>query len=372
MPVAQQYLDGPRTADPQQEAMADAFFARLAGQQLGQQAPAQPLDRATADDMMEDFAGLERRVELEPYFANNPMAQLGYVAGGGSRSVDYLPLDINQAAVFPTGYSGPEYAADMGSGDDFYTARAQNIYGSIEAMDPARAEAFADDYSQNQNFATTPLVPIRNIGLGPNFMGPSVESHEFAHKGVDVIQDMLRENPEMRSRLYRGLPMSEGLPPQRYLRGYDTSPDGLVPMFNTNVYPTDPGTWDPEESLVELRDNPADAWIQPRTADRPVGTYATMEPTIQYQRDVGTQEYPPTLIQAGQTRRRDQIMQEIAAEELARRGVPPRATMQGRTGQALREMRDITGSAAAERAGQQNSGLFGGGIGGLFGRIFGR
>jgi len=410
-PVAQRYLDGPRTSTPIAErymtpdALADAFFARLGQtgpigqaptQQLDRetanarmdafagleerarrealadaffarreqagpigQAPVQRLDRATANARMDDLSDLENRVELEPEFVNNPLAELGYRTAGGLRSVDYLPFDLDQAALFGGGYGGAMFASDLASDKQLLNEQSQNILASVYAMNPARADAFMDDYVQNQTNATARLIEPGTVGLGPNAMAPYVQSHEFTHKGVDILEDLMRQNPAMRDRVSRGLPMREGLPPN-----YDPSFYGLVPFSEMG----DAGQG-AEERMIELQDDPSATWIMPRTADRPVGAYMTMEPTIQYQRDVGTMEYPPTSIEAGQARRQNQIYQELAAEELARQGRPPRATMQGSPRRALRTMERITDRVDEARAGERNRGLLGG-IGDLIRGIF--
>ena len=194
------------------------------------------IDRAAADAMMEEFAALEDRADMDPWLADNPLRRLGYREMGGLRGVDYLPAT-------------PEGA--------YYSAGAVN-----------------------------------RIGLGSDYFTPPVQAHEAGHAGVDVVTDAVFDP---RNRDYANLFLREGLSP--------------TPSYGF------------EEAVIELSDNPMDTWIQPRREGRPTGTYSTLEPTIQFLPEAGTSD-------RSRVERYEQIMQEIAQEELARRGEPPRAVMQ--------------------------------------------
>ena len=140
----------------------------------------------------------------------------------------------------------------------------------------------------------------RLIEIGGNFFADPVVAHEAGHAGFDFVEDAVAADPELAQRLRAaGL---EG----RFL--------GRLPVGS-----------DFEEAAVEIGDDPAASWNLPRDARSsvfgPQALVGTMEPTIQYLTAVDRSEQ-------ARVGRFNDIMQEIAEEELRRLGEPPRAVMQ--------------------------------------------
>ena len=237
--------------------------------------------RAQAQLMAEQFAALEARADDDPWLANNPLRRLGYRDVGGLEAVDYLPLAPDAATYYGAGYHvghlEQELALARARGEDVLP-----IFGSISTMQPDRAAAF--DLMESEY-----LLPPGTIALGPDYMASPIMAHEAGHRGFDVIEELLESDPSLA---------------QRFLDA------GLLPRASHGF----------EEAVVELSDNPSDSWVQPRSEDRPAGATQTMEHTIQYLADPGTAE-------RGRVERFNDIMQQIAEEELGRRGEPPRAQM---------------------------------------------
>lgn len=341
MPVAQQYLDGPRTADLQQEAMADAFFARLADQRLGQypkpanpaqeremmapfgdlelradrarqgrefsdrlaerplgQYPAAP-DPAQERDRMRQFGNLELRADMDPYLANDPVARLGF----DPDRIDYF--------------------APRGKLSAFYTPDGADMLNMIASRESALR--FNEMYPENRY-----QVPADTIMMTP-FYPPATLAHESRHRGIQMLRN---------------------------------DPNATIPALSYR-----PNVPLSEEGIVEIGDAPYLDEFQPT----PRGTIAFEQGWSPVSVRSTLDEGDPTgmgHLEIGQVRQGifDQI-QDQAADALQRRGEVPRATMQGSPRRAARDMRGINRDMAA---GQQSRGLFGGGIGGLFGRIFGR
>ena len=242
------------------------------------------VDRAAADEMMEAFAALEGRADMDPYLANNPLRRLGYRETGGLRGIDYLPLAPDEAIYFGGGYRLPHLDAEIMAGDEL------PIFRSIELMDPERAAAF--DSSQSEF-----LIPPRTTAIGPNYFTERVKAHEAGHQGFDVIEDAMLARPELQARFT----------------------DENLPRFLDRAR---------EEAVVELGDDLTGTWVQPRGEGRPVGTHESMFHTVQYLPDRGTREFEISDQDFERMQRYEQIIQELAQEELTRRGEPPRAVMQ--------------------------------------------
>jgi len=133
----------------------------------------------------------------------------------------------------------------------------------------------------------------KQIEIGSNFFADPVMAHEAAHAGFDVIRDVLPEDPTYRQ-MFRDADLS-GFPTQRF-----------------------------EEAVVEIGDDPTASWNLPRDHGSrvyPQGeTVATLEPTLDFIQTLGPRE----RARVGQF---NDIMQQIAEEELSLRGEPPRAVM---------------------------------------------
>lgn len=136
----------------------------------------------------------------------------------------------------------------------------------------------------------------RLIAIGENYFTDPVVAHEAGHAGFDFVEDAIAANPELAQRFQDA---------------------GFLARF-----PVDPYF---EEAVVEIGDDPTASWNLPRDARSavfgPEALVGTMEPTIQFLSVVSEAE------QARLGRFND-IMQQIAEDELDRLGEPPRAQMQ--------------------------------------------
>jgi hypothetical protein len=238
--------------------------------------------------MMEEFAALEDRADMDPFLADNALRRLGYRETGGLRAADYLPLAPEEAIYFGTGYRIPHLDREID--EDIMYGSDLPILRSIELMDPERAAAFA---SQESPY----LIPPRTMAVGPNYFTPAVQAHEAGHMGFDVIEDVLMDRPNLRDRF---------------------TDAALRPFLDRAE----------EEVVVELGDDLTDTWVQPRGEGRPVGTHESVFHTVQYLPDRGTREFAVSNREFERLQRYEQIIQELAQEELTRRGEPPRAVMQ--------------------------------------------
>ena len=258
---------------------ADAEAAEEAGlAALAERLREQEEYRAT---QMRQLAALEHRADMDPYLADDPLRRLGYRETGGLDNVTYLPLAPNIGRYFGAGYGVPEFLRELHEldrrGGDATTVSPESlpIFGSIAMLHPDRTAAF-------DRWDVDLLIPEGGIGVGPNYYADPVLAHEFGHAGVGVLFDRIAEDPELAQR-----------------------------MRDAEFYAKPPGR-DLEEGVIEVGDRPDDWW------NVPSGERATMEHTIQ------------TYTEALSDRNRDkierynQIMQELAQEELARRGEPPR------------------------------------------------
>jgi hypothetical protein len=164
----------------------------------------------------------------------------------------------------------------------------------------------------------------RIIEAGSNYFADPVLAHEAGHAGFDFVEDAIAANPELAQRFQEV---------------------GFVGRFP--VYP------ELEEAVVEVGDDPEASWNLPRDARSsvfgPEALVGIMEPTIQYLTGVDEAEQ-------ARVGRFNDIMQQIAEEELDRLGEPPRAQMQEPGPESL-----FYREPEPER-----------GIGALFRRMFGR
>ena len=164
----------------------------------------------------------------------------------------------------------------------------------------------------------------RLISIGSNYFTDPVVAHEAGHAGFDFVEDAIAADPELAQRFQDA---------------------GFVGRF-----PVGSGL---EEAVIEIGDDPAASWNLPRDARSavfgPEALVGTMEPTIQSLTAVSEAEQ-------ARVGRFNDIMQQIAEDELDRLGEPPRAQMQepGPENMFYRE-------PEVER-----------GIGALFRRMFGR
>lgn len=221
-------------------------------------------ERARQREMAEAFASLEARADLDPYFEDNPIARLGWRERGGLRNVDYLPYLPDDGMHFPEGFGS----------DDFNDPMTPDLIRSLAATEPERVEAF-------ENYESDYLMPPGAIGIGPNYYADPILAHEFGHLGYDILQN---EFPDFRERLF-----SERLPPKT--------------------------SYGFEEAMIEMKDDPEASW------NRPDGEEATLEHTIQYlnsDMDIPMKE---------RIEQYQNVLEQLAIEELARRGEPPRAQM---------------------------------------------
>lgn len=250
------------------------------------------IDRARANADAEAFAALERRAEMDPWLADDPLARLGDRDMGGLQAVDYLPLAPNAALYFPSGYGKPQLDQEIDL--DILYGGGLPILESIELMDPARHAAFELEREEY-------LIPPGTMAIGPNYFAPPIQAHEARHRGVHIIEDMLMAIPGLYSRSFRDDPFRPSIPLSRALN----------------------------EALVELKDDLTDTWVQPSGDDRPMGTHESMSHTVQYLPDRGEPgRNVVSDLDFANVQRWEPILQAIAQEELARRGEPPRAVMQ--------------------------------------------
>lgn len=214
--------------------------------------------------MAEQFAALEARADIDPWLADNPMRRLGYREYGGLEAVDFVPNTL--------GGSWVEYGIEQPRS----LSREEIV--SLMQMQPDRVIDFEE--------GRTPfLIPPGTVMLGADYNTEAVTAHEFGHAGHDIIRALSAYDPEMAA---------------RFSEADVTRPGSASSRF--------------EEGVVELSDNPDDSWINTR------GERATMAHTIE-EADTSNRSY------RGQLERYNALMQEIAQEELARRGEPPRAVM---------------------------------------------
>lgn len=216
---------------------------------------------------MEQLAALEHRVDIDPYLRENPLRRLGYRESGGLRNVDYLPLAPKEASHYPEGFTENYLPYDEVGG--------YPIFRSLEITNPERAKEF-------RSYESEYLIPRGGVVAGSRYYSDPVLAHEFGHVGHSIVEDLVRKNPELAKR------------------------------FEPKESPADIG-YKFEEALVELGDNPEASWNLPET-----GEPITLEHTIQ-------KPFGRTEMGRRKLERYNEIIQEIAAEELARRGEPPRA-----------------------------------------------
>lgn len=135
----------------------------------------------------------------------------------------------------------------------------------------------------------------RLIEIGGNFFADPVVAHEAGHAGFDFVEDAIAANPELAQRFQ------------------DAGFVGRFPV-GSNL----------EEAVIEIGDDPAASWNLPRDVRSsvfgPEALVGTMEPTVQFLTAVSEGEQ-------ARVGRFNEIMQQIAEEELARFGEPPRAVM---------------------------------------------
>lgn len=254
-------------------------------------------ERAEADAMMEAFAALEDRADMDPWLADDPIARLGYREIGGLRGTDYLPLS-NNAHYFTSGYSIPQLDREIRR--DIAYDIGMPILESIGLMDPDRREAF--EYGREEY-----LIPPRTIGISPTHASEPTKAHEARHGGVHVIEDMLMDSPELRSRVLQATRLRPTLFP-------------LSLEFEER--PTFPLRRGFEEGIVELGDDLTDTWVLPS------GEHRSMHSTVQYLPGRGEPgRNVLSDLDFARAQLYEQVMREIAQEELTRRGEPPRAVM---------------------------------------------
>lgn len=235
--------------------------------------------RAREMDMAEQFAALEDRADMDPYLADDALARLGYREYGGLQAVDYIPGGRN-AAHLPSGATSPR---------GLYSDEIR----ALQTMQPERVAAWEGGESEY-------LVPPRSILLGSDVYAPPVSAHEFRHGGIDILDELLADDPELQAR-YVELRSAGVRNPQPWEAEWRSSRDRRIGFRNFN------------EAVTEVRDDPNAWW------NTPAGERATMAPYIQY--------YNPESSSMDGLRRYEAAYQTIAAEELARRGEPPRAVM---------------------------------------------
>ena len=135
----------------------------------------------------------------------------------------------------------------------------------------------------------------RLIEVGGNYFADPVVAHEAGHAGFDFVEDAIAADPELVQRFQDA---------------------GFVGQF-----PIGSGL---EEAVVEIGDDPAASWNLPRDARSsvfgPEALVGLMDPTIQFL--PGEDDYERARVE-----RFDDIMQQIAEDELDRLGEPPRAQM---------------------------------------------
>lgn len=135
----------------------------------------------------------------------------------------------------------------------------------------------------------------RLIEMGNNFFANPVVAHEAGHAGFDFVGDAIAANPGLAQRFQ------------------DAGFVGQFPVGSSL-----------EEAVIEIGDDPTASWNLPRDARSlvfgPDALVGTMEPTVQYITAVDEGEQ-------ARVGRFNDIMQQIAEEELARFGEPPRAVM---------------------------------------------
>lgn len=235
--------------------------------------------RAAADAMMEEFAALEGRADMDPYLSDDALARLGYREYGGLRAVDYIPGGTN-AAHIPSGLTRPS---------SLYPEEVRALL-TLQPDRVAAWESGASDY----------LVPPRSVLMGSDVYAPAPIAHEFRHGGIDLLDQLIGEDPELQAR-YSELRSAGVRNPQPRELEWRSSRDRRL------------GYRDFNEAVTEVQDDPEAWW------NTPAGERATMAPTIQH--------YNPDSSAFDGVRRYEAAYQEIAAEELARRGEPPRAVM---------------------------------------------
>ena len=145
----------------------------------------------------------------------------------------------------------------------------------------------------------------RLVEIGGNYFADPVVAHEAGHAGFDFVSDALAANPDLLARF-------------------------IDAGFITNASPQDfeagrfPVSSPFEEAIVELGDDPSATWNLPQNAESylfvPGQTTATVGSTIDYLDRVSEAE-------RNRLGRFNDIMQQIADEELDRLGEPPRAQM---------------------------------------------
>jgi hypothetical protein len=189
--------------------------------------------------MADVFSSLEARADLDPYFEDNPIARLGWREGGGMGSVDFF-------GVHP---------------EDAYT---ETRFGGEE--------------------------PVSTVAYGANVSALPVISHEFGHVGYNVLEDLIRSDPDLLERF-----------------------GGLKDR-------------DFEEMLIELYDNPDDTW------NRKDAPPLSMAETIDFPRNDYFNVYrkrsgAPSGKFTYDVDNYNEMLRQFAEEELSRRGEPPRARM---------------------------------------------
>lgn len=148
----------PRSADPVESALADAFFAALRAQQdrdRVNQGAGEP-DRAQQHDMMRQFGNLELRADMDPYLANDPLARLGF--------------DPDQI----------DYFSPYGKISAFYAPNGLDMLDMVGSRETALR--FNDMYPENDY-----RVPEDTILMTP-FYPPAILAHESRHRGIELLR----------------------------------------------------------------------------------------------------------------------------------------------------------------------------------------
>lgn len=219
-----------------------------------------------AENRRQQTAGMEGFAALEARADDDPWLKDNPMARLGYRTFGGL-----EAVDYIPGLdnAGAVGAAGVKRGSSLNRAQME----AIRTLRPEQYEAW-------RRGETPYLVDPYSVLMGSEANSPPVRSHEFGHLGFDEVQNAIKLNPELAQRLK------------------DAGLAGDVSyMF--------------EEAMLERKDNPEDQW---RGADS-----GTIRHLAEYDDQRRAAENDPRVA------RYEKIMQEIAMEELARRGEPSRA-----------------------------------------------
>lgn len=247
---------------------------------------AEALERERQRLLQAGLADLETRVELEPYFAGDPIAQLGWELLGGMGSVDYIP-----------GFSGDAYFTPTGVTQDLTAADRQVLQG-----------LFGRDY-----------IPENTVAISDTASDPAIMAHEFRHAGERALFPEIQGMSQERLAALFG---SGSVAPYRALQGGRLGQQLREAAMETRDDPS--VTWNPPGDALGPQRDPEFYRRFPEMIGQDVYRDLNYPPLTGM---ADTIQYLDVLAPSAQEgmRRYMAAMDPLAEASLREMGVPPRA-----------------------------------------------